>query len=176
MDETVYNQTTVTGFVWSEFFWLLAGLMAGLWIALEMFEPGMNFTPWLAFGRLRVVHTNLLTFGFALSAIFATAYYKLQRLTRTPLPFRRLARTHLYLFNATMLLAAGTLMTGLNSSKEYAEPEWPVDLLVLTFWVMFSVNAFAILIRWREQQMYVSRWYLISVVVSSPSAPHRQQP
>ncbi|NTV66900.1 MAG: cytochrome C oxidase Cbb3 [Chlorobaculum sp.] len=168
MDETVYNQTTVTGFALSALFWLLAGLMAGLWIALEMFEPGMNFTPWLAFGRLRVVHTNLLTFGFALSAIFATAYYMLQRLTRTPLPFRRLARAHLYLFNATMLLATVTLMAGLNTSKEYAEPEWLVDLLVLTFWVMFAVNAFAILVRRREQQMYVSLWYLISVVVSIP--------
>ena len=166
MDDSTYEYRIVRGFAYSALIWLVIGLTAGLWIAFEMFDPALNLTPWLSFGRLRVVHTSVLTFGFALSAIFATAYYMLQRLTRAPLPFPHLASGHLYLFNVTILLAAATLMAGMNSSKEYAELEWPLDILVLIFWGMFSVNVFAILIRRREKQMYISIWYLISMTVS----------
>ena len=166
MDDSTYEYRIVRDFAYSALIWLVLGLKAGLWIAFEMFDPALNLTPWLSFGRLRVVHTSILTFGFALSAIFATAYYMLQRLTRASLPFPRLARGHLYLFNVTMLLAAATLMAGMNSSKEYAELEWPLDILVLIFWGMFSVNVFAILIRRHEKQMYISLWYLISTTIS----------
>jgi len=166
MDDSTYEYRIVRDFAYSALIWLVLGLTAGLWIAFEMFDPALNLTPWLSFGRLRVVHTSILTFGFALSAIFATAYYMLQRLTRASLPFPRLARGHLYLFNVTMLLAAATLMAGMNSSKEYAELEWPLDILVLIFWGMFSVNVFAILIRRHEKQMYISLWYLISTTIS----------
>ena len=168
MDDTAYNLPIVRHFMYSALFWLAAGLLAGLWLSFEMFEPALNLTPWLSFGRLRVVHTNLLTFGFSLSAIFSTAYYMLQRLNRTILPFPRLARAHLYLFNTTILLAAVSLLAGMNTSKEYAELEWPIDLLVLGFWTMYAVNAFAILFRRREQQLYISLWYLISMTVTIP--------
>jgi cytochrome c oxidase cbb3-type subunit 1 len=166
MDDSTYEYRIIKGFAYSALFWLIIGLTAGLWISFEMFEPAANLTPWLSFGRLRVVHTNMLTFGFALSAIFATAYYMLQRLTRATLPFPRLARAQLYLFNTTMILAAASLMAGMNSSREYAELEWPLDILVLIFWAMFAVNLFAILIRRREKQMFISLWYLIATTVT----------
>jgi cytochrome c oxidase cbb3-type subunit 1 len=168
MDDTAFDYFIVRGFAISALFWLLVGLTAGLWISFEMFDPALNITPWLSFGRVRVVHTNVLTFGFALSAIFATAYYMLQRLARTTLPFPRLARGHLYLFNVTIALAALSLMAGMNTSKEYAELEWPIDILVLLFWMMFAINVFALLFRRREKQMYISLWYLISTTVTIP--------
>ena len=74
-----YNFTIVRGFAFSALFWLVIGLIVGLWIAFEMFNPALNLTPWLGFGRLRVVHTNGLGLGFGLAAIFATSYYILQR-------------------------------------------------------------------------------------------------
>jgi cytochrome c oxidase cbb3-type subunit 1 len=161
-----YDYRVVHGFVFSALFWLIAGLVIGLWMAVEMFYPALNITPWLTYGRLRVVHTNGLGLGFGMAGIFAASYYFLQRLTGTPLPFPRLAKAHLYLFNTTIAMAVATLLSGMNTTKEYAELEWPLDIAVVIFWVMFAVNVFAILIRRKEKQMYISLWYIIAMTVT----------
>ncbi|NTV26403.1 MAG: cytochrome C oxidase Cbb3 [Chlorobiaceae bacterium] len=166
MNKTIYHDAVVRGFTLSALFWLLAGLVSGIWLSLELLYPGLNFAPWIAYGRLRVVHTASLTFGFGLGSIFATAYYLLQRLTRTTLALPRLATGHLLLFNVTIAAGIITLMGGMNTTKEYAEFEWPIDLLFLCFWLMFTVNLFATLIGRQERQMYVSLWYLIAMTVT----------
>ena len=86
------SDSIVRGFALSSVFWLLVGLVVGLWLAAEMIYPALNLAPWLAFGRLRVVHTNGLVFGFTLAGIFACSYYMLEKLTRTPLAFPCLAK------------------------------------------------------------------------------------
>ncbi|HZW35866.1 MAG TPA: cbb3-type cytochrome c oxidase subunit I [Candidatus Deferrimicrobiaceae bacterium] len=166
MADNAQNHSVVKGFVFSSIFWLIVGLLVGLWIAAEMLFPALNLTPWLSFGRLRVVHTNGLIYGFTLSGIFACSYYMLEKLTRTSIAFPRLARAHLYLFNAAVLLAAVSLFAGISTAKEYSELEWPFDLVVVAIWVMFSVNVLGTLIQRREKQMYVSLWFLIATVVT----------
>ena len=160
------SHAVVKGFTFSAVFWLIVGLLVGLWLSAEMIYPALNLTPWLSFGRLRVVHTNGLIYGFALAGIFACSYYMLEKLTRVPLAFPGLARAHLYLFNAAILLAALSLFAGLNTSKEYSELEWPFDIIVVVLWVMFSINVFGTLIKRREKQMYVSLWFLLAMVVT----------
>ncbi len=166
MNEAGYNYRVVRGFAFSALFWLVIGLVVGLWMAVEMFYPALNLTPWLSFGRLRVVHTNGLGLGFALAAIFAASYYILQRLNRIALPFPRLAQAHLYLFNTAIALAALSLFAGMNTTKEYAELEWPLDIGVVIMWVMFAINVFGTLIKRKEQQMYISLWYIIAMTVA----------
>ena len=161
-----YNFTIVRGFAFSALFWLVIGLIVGLWIAFEMFNPALNLTPWLSFGRLRVVHTNGLGLGFGLAAIFSVSYYILQRLTRIPILFPRLAQVHLYLFNTVIALGALSLFSGMNTTKEYAELEWPLDIGVVVLWVMFAINVFGTLIKRKEKQMYISLWYIISMTVA----------
>ena len=161
-----YNFAIVRGFAFSALFWLVIGLIVGLWIAFEMFNPALNLSPWLSFGRLRVVHTNGLGLGFGLAAIFATSYYILQRLTRIPILFPRLAQVHLYFFNTVIALGALSLFAGMNTTKEYAELEWPLDIGVVVLWVMFAVNVFGTLIKRKEKQMYISLWYIISMTVA----------
>jgi cytochrome c oxidase cbb3-type subunit 1 len=147
-------------------FWLVVGLVVGLWIAAELIWPSLNLAPWLGYGRLRVVHTNGLIYGFALSGIFACSYYILEKLTRTPLAFPRLARVQLWLFNGAVAAAALSLLAGMNTSKEYAELEWPLDIGVAALWVMFAVNVMGTLVKRREKQMYISLWYIIASVVT----------
>lgn len=166
MKESNYDYEIVPGFTFSALFWLIIGLVVGLWIAIEMFNPALNLTPWLSFGRLRVVHTNGLGLGFGLAGIFAASYYILQKLTRTPLVFPGLAKVHLYLFNLIIALAALSLFAGMNTSKEYAELEWPLDIAVVVMWVIFAINVFATLIKRQEKQMYVSLWYIIAMTVT----------
>jgi cytochrome c oxidase cbb3-type subunit 1 len=156
----------VRGFAFSAVFWLIVGLLVGLWLAAEMIFPALNLTPWLSFGRLRVVHTNGLAFGFTLAGIFACSYYMLEKLTRAPLAFPGLAKAQLWLFNIAIALAALSLFAGMNTSKEYAELEWPLDIVVVVLWVMFAAVVFGTLVKRREKQMYVSLWFLIACVVT----------
>ena len=166
MRENGYDYSVVRGFAYSAMFWLIVGLLVGLWLAAEMVMPKLNITPWLTFGRLRVVHTNGLAFGFALAGIFSCTYYMLQRLTRTRIAYPGLARFHLYLFNIAIALAALSLFAGMNTSKEYAELEWPLDVVVVIMWVIFAINVFATLIKRKEKQMYISLWYIIAMTVT----------
>lgn len=166
MSRGARGDSVVMGFAWSALFWLVVGLLVGLWAAAEMFAPALNLTPWLSFGRIRVVHTNGVIFGFTLAGIFSCSYYMLEKLTRSPLAFPRLARIHLVLFNLAIVLAALSLFAGMNTSKEYAELEWPLDIVVVILWLMFAANVFGTLVRRREKQMYVSLWFLIACVVT----------
>jgi cytochrome c oxidase cbb3-type subunit 1 len=88
------------------------------------------------------------------------------RLTKRPLLFPKLARFHLYLFNAAIVLAALSLLAGMNQSLEYAELEWPLDIGVVILWVIFAVNIFGTIIRRKEEQMYISLWYIIATVIA----------
>lgn len=166
MDEKTYDYSVVRGFAFSAVFWLVIGLVVGLWLAAEMFASSLNLTPWLSFGRLRVVHVNGLAFGFGLAGIFSCTYYMLQRLSRTPLAFPRLARFHLWLFNVAIALAALSLFAGMNTSKEYAELEWPLDIVVVIMWVIFAINVLGTLIKRKEKQMYISLWYIVAMTVT----------
>jgi cytochrome c oxidase cbb3-type subunit I len=166
MTEGERGNAIVRGFILSSLFWLIVGLVVGLWVAAEMLFPSLNFTSWLAFGRLRVVHTNGIIFGFTIAGILACSYYMVEKLTRAPLAFPGLARVQLWLFNAAIALAALSLFAGMNTTKEYAELEWPLDIVVVVLWVMFGVIVMATLVRRREKQMYVSLWFTIACIIT----------
>jgi cytochrome c oxidase cbb3-type subunit 1 len=166
MNDYSYDHQTVQGFILSAIFWGVVGILIGLLIAAQMPFPQLNVAPWLTFGRLRPVHTNGLAFGLGVGAIFGLSYYIVMRLTKRPLLFPRLARVQLWLFNAGIAAAALSLMMGYTQSLEYAELEWPLDVAIVVLWVMFAVNVFGTIIKRREEQMYVSLWYVIATVVA----------
>jgi cytochrome c oxidase cbb3-type subunit 1 len=115
---------------------------------------------------MRVVHTNSLAFGLGLGATFGIFYYLVMHLTRRSLVFPRLARFHLHAFNVAIALAALSLFAGMNQTLEYAELEWPLDVVIVIIWVIFAVNVFATVIRRKEEQMYISLWYVIATVIA----------
>ncbi|UCD34155.1 MAG: cbb3-type cytochrome c oxidase subunit I [Nitrospiraceae bacterium] len=166
MSDYQYDNQTVKGFILSSIFWGVVGIVIGLWISIQMWAPSWNVPPFFTFGRMRVVHTNGLAFGFGVGAIFGIFYYITMRLTKRPLVFPGLARFHLYLFNAAIALAAISLFAGMNQSLEYAELEWPLDIVVVILWVMFAVNIFGTIMKRREEQMYISLWYIIATVIA----------
>jgi cytochrome c oxidase cbb3-type subunit 1 len=166
MNDYQYDNQTVKGFILSSIFWGVVGIVIGLWISIQMWMPSLNVPPYFTFGRLRVVHTNGLAFGLGAGAIFGIFYYMIMRLSKRPLLFPKLARFHLYLFNVAIALAALSLFAGMNQSLEYAELEWPLDIVVVILWVIFAVNVFGTIIKRREEQMYISLWYVIATVVA----------
>ena len=166
MQDYHYDYQTVKGFIISAIIWGVTGIVAGLLLSIQMWEPAVNLPPYLTFGRLRAFHTNVLAFGLGIGAIFGLSYYITMRLTKVPLAFSRLARVQLWIFNIAIPVAGLTLLMGYTQSIEYAEFEWPLDIGVVILWVMFAVVVFGTIAKRKEKQMYISLWYIIATIIA----------
>ncbi|MCK5192771.1 MAG: cbb3-type cytochrome c oxidase subunit I [Desulfobulbaceae bacterium] len=163
--QQAYSYDVVKGFTFSALLWGVVTVVLGILISTQLVYPDLNFAPYLTFGRIRPVHTNAGAFGFALGGIFALFYYMTMKLTKSNLVFPKLARAHLWIFNVAIVLAAVTLLMGMNTTKEYAELEWPLDIVVVIFWVMFAVNILGTIMKRKELHLYVSLWYIIVTTI-----------
>lgn len=166
-DHVLYDNDIVKKFVVATMVWgavaFLVGLIAALQLAYFKFNLGLE---WVTFGRLRPLHTNAAVFAFAGNAIFAGIYYSTQRLCKTRLFSDLLSSVHFWGWQLIILLAAVTLPLGLSAGKEYAELEWPIDILITLIWVVFAVNFFGTLAKRKEKHMYVSIWFYIATIVT----------
>ena len=163
--DTTYDYRAVKGFALSSLFWAVVGLLVGILISLQLVYPQLNFGPWLSYGRLRPIHTNALIYGFTVPAAFSIFFFLVQRLGRTTLAFPGTARVLLWVFNAAIALAALSLFAGMSQSKEYSELEWPFDIGVVVLWVVFAIIIIGTIGRRKEEQMYVSLWYILATIV-----------
>ena len=59
-----------------------------------------------------------------------------------------------------------TFFMGINTSKEYAEHEWPIDILITLVWVIFGINMFATIAVRRVRHLYVAIWFYIGTWVA----------
>ena len=160
-----YDDAVVRKFVIASMVWGVVGMLVGVLIAAQLAEPALNFGPWLNFGRLRPLHTNAVIFAFVGNMLFAGIYYSTQRLTKCR-TVDALSGVHFWGWQLIIVAAAVTLPLGVSQGKEYAELEWPIDLLVVVVWVVFAVNFFVTLARRREQQLYVALWFYIATIVT----------
>jgi cytochrome c oxidase cbb3-type subunit I len=165
MDQPVYNDAIVKNFLHWSILWGVVAILVGVFISFQVVLPDLNFAPYLTYGRLRPLHTNAGIFGWAIGSFFALFFYMVQRLCRTPLWSDKLARFQLWLFNLTIVVTAITLLLGFSQSKEYHEMEWPVDLMVVVLWVAFGVNIIMTIARRREEQMYISLWFMLASII-----------
>ena len=140
---TVYNDKVVRQFTIMSVVWGVVGMLVGVICAAQLTWPELNMgIPWLSYGRLRPLHTNAVIFAFGGSALFATAYYIVQRTCHVRLFSDRLAAFTFWGWQAVIVAAVITLPLGFTSSKEYAELEWPIDILITLVWVAFAVVFF----------------------------------
>jgi len=162
-----YDYTVVRQFAIATVILGIVGMLVGVFIASQMAWPVLNFdTPWLSFGRLRPLHTNAVVFGFGGSALFATSYYVVQRTCHTKLFAPALAQ---FTFIGWMLVIASAVVTlplGFTSSKEYAELEWPIDLLITVVWVSYAVVFFGTIAKRRVKHIYVANWFFGSFIIT----------
>lgn len=165
MEQAAYNYDIVRRYVTWSVIWGVVAVLVGIVIAFQLVAPGLNLPPLLTYGRLRPLHTNAAIFGWGIGSFFAAFYYMVQRLTRRPVWSPGLARFQLWWFNATIVAAAVTLLLGYTTSKEYHELEWPLDIMVVVLWVAFSVNIVMTVVKRREEQMYVSLWFMLASLV-----------
>ncbi len=162
-----YDNKIVKYFAIATSIWGVVGMLVGLLIALQLFIPALSLNlPWLTFGRIRPLHTNAVIFAFVGNGIFMGVYYSLQRLLKARMFNDILSYAHFWGWQLIIVLAAVTLPLGLTSSKEYAELEWPIDILIAVVWVIFGVNMIGTIIKRREKHMYVAIWFYIATFVT----------
>ncbi|MBI1369936.1 MAG: cytochrome-c oxidase, cbb3-type subunit I [Planctomycetes bacterium] len=168
LERFTYDDAIVRMFAAATVIWALVAMAAGVFIALELAFPNLSGgIGYLSFGRLRPLHTNAAIFAFAGNAIFAAIYYSTQRLCKARMYSDTLSRLHFWGWQLVIVCAALTLPLGITQSKEYAELEWPIDLLIAVVWVgFFGVNFFGTLARRRERHMYVALWFYIATIIT----------
>lgn len=167
MEKFFYDNKIVKQFGVATLFWGIVGMLVGVLIALQLAFPVLNFDiPYTSFGRLRPVHTNAVIFAFVGNAVFAGAYFILQRVLKTRLFSDLLSKIHFWGWQIIIVFGALTLVLGYTTGKEYAELEWPLDILITLIWVVFGVNMFGTILRRRERHLYVSIWFFIGTWVT----------
>ncbi len=162
-----YDDKTVRWFVIATVIWGAIAMLLGVTIAFQLAEYRLNLgLSWTTFGRLRPLHTNAAIFAFCGNAIFAGIYYSTQRLLKARLFSDTLSKIHFFGWQLIIILAAITLPLGMTSGKEYAELEWPIDLLITGIWVAFAVNFFGTIVKRREKHIYVAIWFYIATIIT----------
>ncbi len=151
-----YNDDVVRLFTIAAVFWGVVGFAAGLFIALQLAFPALNFEPYLNFGRLRPVHTSAVIFAFGGNALLGTSYYIVQRTCRTRLWNDGLALFTFWGYNFFIVIAALGYVLGVTQGKEYAEPEWYADLWLTIVWVVYLLVFLGTLIKRKEPHIYVA--------------------
>ncbi len=166
LEKFYYDNRIVKNFAFATILWGAVGMLVGLWAALQLVFPSLNFTQYGSFGRLRPLHTNAVIFAFVGNGIFMGVYYSLQRLCKTRMYSDVLSKIHFWGWQAIIVAAAITLPMGLTSGKEYAELEWPIDIAIALIWVVFGWNMFGTIIKRREKHLYVAIWFYIATFVT----------
>jgi cytochrome c oxidase cbb3-type subunit 1 len=147
--------------------WGVVGMAVGVLIAAQLAWPELNFNvAWLSYGRLRPLHTNAVIFAFGGSALFATSYYVVQRTCQARLFCDRLAAFTFWGWQAVIVAAAITLPMGITTSKEYAELEWPIDILIALVWVAYAVVFFGTIARRKVSHIYVANWFFGAFIIT----------
>ena len=162
-----YNDAAIRLFCISATFWGVCGMFVGLFVACQLIWPELNLNlPWTSFGRLRPLHTNLVVFAFGGSVLFAASYYVVQRTSHTTLALPKLALFTFWGWQLAMLLIVITLPLGMTTTKEYAEPEWPIAILIAIVWVSYAVVFFATIAQRRVKHIYVANWFFGAFILT----------
>jgi cytochrome c oxidase cbb3-type subunit 1 len=162
-----YNDKVVRQFTVATVLWGVVGMLVGVIIAAQLYWPDMTQgISWLSYGRLRPLHTNAVIFAFGGSALIGTSLYVVQRTSHARLISDKLAAFVFWGWQLVIVAAAITLPLGITESKEYAELEWPVDLLITAVWVAYAVLFFGTLVKRRVSHIYVANWFYGAFIIT----------
>jgi cytochrome c oxidase cbb3-type subunit 1 len=165
-DNGFYMDGPVRYGVIATMFWGIVGFLVGVVIALQLAYPSLNIEPWFTFGRMRPLHTSAVIFAFGGNALIATSFHVVQRTCRARLFGGDLAWFVFWGYQIFIVLAATGYLLGITQSREYAEPEWYVDLFLTLVWVAYLVVFLGTILKRREPHIYVANWFYLSFIVT----------
>jgi len=163
----MYNDTVVRQFSIMAVIWGVVGMLVGVIIAAQLYIPELNLgLPWTSFGRLRPLHTNAVIFAFGGSTLFATSYYVVQRTCQARLFGGSLASFTFWAWQLVIVAAAISLPLGFTQGKEYAELEWPIDILIAVVWVSYAIVFFGTIAKRKVKHIYVANWFFGAFIIA----------
>ena len=165
-DQGTYDDDPVRWGIIATVFWGMAGFLVGVIIALQLAFPALNLPPFLNFGRLRPLHTSAVIFAFGGNALIATSFYIVQRTCRARLALPGVARFVFWGYQLFIVLAATGYLLGITQAKEYAEPEWYVDLWLTIVWVAYLAVFVGTILKRSEPHIYVANWFFLSFILT----------
>ncbi|MEP7006849.1 MAG: cbb3-type cytochrome c oxidase subunit I, partial [Sphingomonas bacterium] len=162
-----YDDEVIRWGVIATVFWCVIGLLVGVVIASQLTFPLLNFhSEYTTFGRLRPLHTSAVIFAFGGNALICTSYYVVQRTCRTRLAFPWLARFVFWGYQLFIVLAASGYLLGITEGREYAEPEWYVDIWLTIVWVSYLAVFVGTIVRRSEPHIYVANWFYLGFIIT----------
>ncbi len=147
-------------------FWGVVGFLVGVVIAAQLAWPELNFEPYLNFGRLRPLHTSAVIFAFGGNALLCTSFYVVQRTSRARLFGGNLPWFVFWGYQLFIVMAATGYLLGITQSKEYAEPEWYVDIWITVVWVAYLIVFVGTIVKRKEPHIYVANWFYLSFIIT----------
>lgn len=165
-DVSGYMDDVIRFGVLATVFWGVVGFLVGVAIAAQLAWPQLNLEPWFNFGRLRPLHTSAVIFAFGGNALLASSFYVVQRTCRARLFGGNLAWFVFWGYQLFIVMAATGYLLGITQSKEYAEPEWYVDLWLTVVWVAYLVVFMGTIVKRKEPHIYVANWFFLSFIVT----------
>jgi len=170
LEKFKYDNEIVRKFAYATIIWGLIGMLVGLIVSLQLsfplfFNDYLGFK-YISFGRLRPLHTNAVIFAFVGNGIFTGVHYSLQRLLKTRMWSDKLSNINFWGWQLIIVCAVITLPLGMTTSKEYAELEWWIDIMIAVIWVVWGWNMFATILARRVQHLYVAIWFFIATFVT----------
>jgi cytochrome c oxidase cbb3-type subunit I len=165
-DQTGYMDGVVRYGVIATLFWGATGMLVGVLVAAQLAWPELNLQPWFNFGRLRPLHTSAVIFAFGGNALIATSFYIVQRTTRARLWGGDLPWFVFWGYQIFIVMAATGYLLGVTQAREYAEPEWYVDIWLTIVWVAFLLVFLGTLVKRKEPHIYVANWFLLSFIIT----------
>ncbi len=169
--EATYNYKVVRQFAIMTVVWGIVGMLVGVILAAQLIWPALTealgpLAPYLSYGRIRPLHTNAVIFAFGGCALFATSLFIVQRTCQTRLLSDGLAAFVFWGWQLVIVLAAVTLPLGITSSKEYAELEWPIDLLITVVWVAYAILFIGTIMIRKTKHIYVANWFFAAYIIT----------
>ncbi|MFN7093087.1 cytochrome-c oxidase, cbb3-type subunit I [Allorhizobium sp. NPDC080224] len=147
-------------------FWGVVGFLVGVVVALQMAYPQLYIEPWFTFGRLRPLHTSAVVFAFGGNALIATSFYVVQRTSRARLFGGNLGWFVFWGYQFFIVMAATGYLLGITQGREYAEPEWYVDIWLTVVWVAYLITFMGTILNRKEPHIYVANWFYLSFIVT----------
>ncbi|CUW43017.1 cbb3-type cytochrome c oxidase subunit I [Brucella vulpis] len=166
VDQSTYMDGPIRYGVIATVFWGVVGFLVGVLIAAQLAFPDLNLQPYFNFGRLRPVHTSAVIFAFGGNALICSSFYVVQRSCRARLFGGDLAWFVFWGYQLFIVMAATGYLLGITQSREYAEPEWYVDIWLTIVWVAYLVVFMGTLLRRKEPHIYVANWFYLSFIIT----------
>jgi len=166
VDQSTYMDGPIRYGVIATVFWGVVGFLVGVLIAAQLAFPDLNLEPYFNFGRLRPLHTSAVVFAFGGNILIASSFYVVQRTCRARLVGGDLAWFVFWGYNLFIVMAGTGYLLGITQSREYAEPEWYVDIWLTIVWVAYLFVFMGTVLRRKEPHIYVANWFYLSFIVT----------